>query len=180
MFLPTDQVWRSWVAECDFSIVMEELRSSSEGIPADQEACYRSGNSCAAGQPGVVEEGAKSRRHQGNAEIESESPAAPVEARCSIGGCRYQSRTSRAEGQSGVMEEGATSQILRAGLDIEAESSDAPASLICCHDSPPNCDVCTWRCIARYSMAERQSSEVLQPEESCAPPERRTWRRRSK
>ena len=30
MFLPIDQVWRSWVAEHDFSIAMEELRSFSE------------------------------------------------------------------------------------------------------------------------------------------------------
>ena len=109
---------------------MGELRSFSDGRPADQEASYRSGASRAADQPGMIGEGETSRRHQGGVDIESEHLAAPVETRYIIGACKYRSGASRAEGQSGAMEEGETSQILRGGLDIETEYSEAPESLI--------------------------------------------------
>ena len=83
MFLPIDQVWRSWVAEHDFSIVMEELRSFSEcrlqgqgdgNLGDDMGTALRSVKKPTKEE----EEGASPRKQVGDAHINKESPGKPA------------------------------------------------------------------------------------------------------
>ena len=81
MFLPIGRVWRSWVAERDFSVVTGRLRDFSEGrLPGQDEGDLGAALDAAlrsVTKPTAEEEGAASRHQVEAAHIEKESPGKP-------------------------------------------------------------------------------------------------------
>ena len=74
MFLPIDQIWLSWVAEYDFSIVTAELRSLSEGRLPDHDEEILGATLLTVKKPSMEEEGATRGHSLRDAHIETASP----------------------------------------------------------------------------------------------------------